>query len=81
MGAPQSRPAADVAKPPTPRRVAMRWARRLKRVLGNEIEDYARRGGRLQVIASIKEPQAIAMILARSGEAGPGSDVGRGASR
>ena len=41
MGAPQSLPAADVAKPPTTRHVAMSWARRLKRVFGIEIEDCA----------------------------------------
>ena len=38
MGAPQLLPAADVAKPPTPRHVAMSWARRLERVFGIEIE-------------------------------------------
>ena len=38
MGAPQLLPAADAAKPPTPRHVAMSWARRLKRVFGIEIE-------------------------------------------
>jgi hypothetical protein len=42
----------------------MSWARRLKRVFGIEIEDCARCGGRLQVIASIGEPQVSAMILA-----------------
>ena len=64
MGAPQSLPAAEVAKPPTPRPGAMSWARRLKRVFGIEIEDCARCGGKLQVIASIEEPQVIAKILA-----------------
>jgi len=64
MGASQSPPAADVAKPPTPRHEAMSWARRLKRVFGIEIEDCARCGGKLQVIASIEEPQVIAKILA-----------------
>ena len=64
MGAPQSLPAAEVAKPPTPRHGAMSWARRLKRVFGIEIEDCARCGGKLQVIASIEEPQVIAKILA-----------------
>jgi hypothetical protein len=42
----------------------MSWARRLKRVFGIEIEDCARCGGKLQVIASIEEPQVIAKILA-----------------
>jgi hypothetical protein len=64
MGAPQSLPAAEVAKPPTPRHGAMSWVRRLKRVFGIEIEDCARCGGKLQVIASIEEPQVIAKILA-----------------
>jgi hypothetical protein len=50
----------------TPERAggAMSWARRLKRVFGIEIEDCARCGGKLQVIASIEEPQVIAKILA-----------------
>ena len=61
---PQSLPTADVAKPPTPRHVAMSWARRLKRVFGIEIEDCARCGGKLQVIASIEEPEVLAKILA-----------------
>ena len=64
MGAAQSLPAADVAKPSTLRHGAMSWARRLKRVFGIEIEDCARCGGKLQVIASIEEPQVIAKILA-----------------
>jgi hypothetical protein len=64
MGAPQSLPAAEVAKPPTPRHGATSWARRLKRVFGIEIACCARCGGKLQVIASIEEPQVIAKILA-----------------
>ncbi len=42
----------------------MSWARRLKRVFGIEIEDCARCGGKLRVIASIEEPAVIAEILA-----------------
>jgi hypothetical protein len=42
----------------------MSWARRLKRVFGIEIEDCARCGGKLRVIASIEEPEVIAKILA-----------------
>jgi hypothetical protein len=38
--------------------------RRLKRVLGIEIEDCARCGGKLQVIASIEESEVITKILA-----------------
>ena len=55
--------AADPAKPPTPRHVAMNWARRLKRVFGIEIESCARCGGALKIIASIEEPRIIAKIL------------------
>ena len=46
-----------------PRHVAMTWAARLKRVFGIEIERCARCGGRLQVIASIEQPELIARIL------------------
>ena len=49
---------------PTPRPVAMNWARRLKRVFGIEIEGCAGCGGKLAVIASIEDPQVIARILA-----------------
>ena len=62
MGAAQQ-PPADPARPPTPRHVAMSWARRLKRVFGIEIEDCARCGGKLRIIASIEEPEVIAKIL------------------
>jgi hypothetical protein len=71
MGAPQSLPAADVAKPPTPRHVAMSCARRLKRVFGIEIEECAHCGRKLQVIASIEEPQVIAKILAHLEKTAP----------
>ena len=49
---------------PTPRHVAMSWAKRLKRVFGIDIEACARCGGKLKVIASIEEPAVIAKILA-----------------
>ena len=49
---------------PTPKHVALNWARRLKRVFGIEIEQCARCGGRLEVIASIEEPELIEHILA-----------------
>ncbi len=42
----------------------MRWAQRLKPVLGIEIEVCARCHGRLQVIASIEDPAVITRILA-----------------
>jgi hypothetical protein len=41
------------ARPPTPRHVAMSWARRLKRVFGIEIDRCGRCGGPLKVIAKI----------------------------
>jgi hypothetical protein len=55
---------ADPAGLPTPRQVAMSWARRLKRVFGIEIDHCARCGGPLRIIASIEEPGVIAKILA-----------------
>ena len=54
----------DPAKPPTPRHVAMNWARRLKRVFVVEIETCVRCGGTLKINASIEEPELIAKILA-----------------
>jgi hypothetical protein len=57
-------PPADAAKPPTPRHVAMSWARRLKRVFGIVIVRCARCSGKLRIIASLEEPQVIAKILA-----------------
>jgi hypothetical protein len=55
---------------PTPKHVAMTWARRLKRVFGIEIEQCARCGGRLTVIASIEDPEVIERILAHRRERG-----------
>ena len=46
----------------------MNWARRLKRVFGIEIEQCVRCGGRLEVIASIEEPELIERILAHRRE-------------
>jgi hypothetical protein len=63
MGA-AKQPPADPAQPPTPRHVAMNWAKRLKRVLGIDIEACARCGGKLKIIASIGEPAIIAKIRA-----------------
>jgi hypothetical protein len=70
MGAAQQ-PPADAAKPPTPRHVAMSWARRLKRVFGIEIEGCVRCGSQLKIIASIEEPEAITKILAHLERAAP----------
>jgi hypothetical protein len=56
-------PPTDPVRPPTPRHVALSWARRLKRVFGIEIEGCVRCGGQLRIIASIEEPEVIAKIL------------------
>jgi hypothetical protein len=57
IGAPQrTGPVTDSVQPPTPRHVAMSWARRLKRVFGIEIEDCARCGGKLRVVATSERP-------------------------
>jgi hypothetical protein len=42
----------------------MNWAKRLKRVFGIEIDTCQRCGGRLRIIASIKQPELVARILA-----------------
>jgi hypothetical protein len=49
----------------------MSWARRLKRVFGVQIDDCARCGGKLKIIASIEEPKVIAKILAHLEKAAP----------
>lgn len=63
-----------------PKDIRMSWARRLKRVFGIEIEQCARCGGRLKVIASIEEPELIERILAhrreRGEEAAPTASLG-----
>jgi hypothetical protein len=65
-----ARSGASASERPTPKHVAMSWARRLKRVFGIDIEQCARCGGRLRVIASIEEPQLIHCILAHRRERG-----------
>jgi hypothetical protein len=65
-----ARQGAAAAEPPTPKSLRMSWARRLKRVFGIEIEQCARCGGRLKVIASIEEPALIERILAHRRERG-----------
>ena len=57
-------------QPPTSKEVRLNWARRLKRVFGIEIEQCARCGGRLKVIASIEERELIERILAHRRERG-----------
>jgi hypothetical protein len=42
----------------------MGWAQRLKRVFGIEIDTCQRCGGTLRIVASIEQPEVIAMILA-----------------
>ena len=55
---------------PRSKDIRMNWGRRLKRVFGIEIEQCARCGGRLKVIASIEEPEIIERILAHRRERG-----------
>jgi hypothetical protein len=42
--------------PVATKRLALSWARRLKRVFGIEIERCVHCGGTLEIIASIEEP-------------------------
>jgi Putative transposase len=50
-----------------PKRLAMTWAQRLKRVFGIEIESCEHCGGAVKIIASIEEPQVIGRILEHLG--------------
>jgi hypothetical protein len=54
-----------------PKHAAMSWAQRLKRVFAIEIDTCARCGGKLQVIASIEEPEVIAKVLAHLEKTAP----------
>ncbi len=54
---------ADV-RPPAERHAAMRWAQRLKRVFGIDIENCAGCGGAMRIIACIEDPVVIKAILA-----------------
>ena len=82
---PGARSRAGTAESPTPQHMAMTWARHLKRVFDVEIEQCARCGGRLEVIASIEEPELIERILAhrreRDAEDASVSHSGRGRRR
>jgi hypothetical protein len=49
----------------------MIWAKRLKRVFGIDIEACARCGGTLRTVASIEQPDVIAMILAHRERTSP----------
>ena len=62
---------ADV-RPLAERRAAMRWAQRLKRVFGIDIEACAGCGGMMCIIACIEDPAVIKAILAHlAGNARP----------
>lgn len=52
----------------------MTWAQRLQDVSGVEIDTCARCGGKLEVIASIEEPEVIAKILAHREKTAPDPD-------
>ncbi len=65
LGAPRpSQAEGEPATPPTPRHVAMNWAKRLQRVFGIEIDTCQRCAGHLKIIAAIEESAVIARILA-----------------
>jgi len=55
--------AQGAEQPWRPCHVAMRWAQRLKRVFGVEIDACAHCGARLKLVASIEDPGVIARIL------------------
>ena len=42
----------------------MTWAQRLKRVFGIDVETCIRCGGKVKIVASVEEPNAIRAILA-----------------
>ena len=52
------------SRTPAERGAAMRWAQRLKRVFGIDIETCAGCGGTMRIIACIEDPLAIKAILA-----------------
>ena len=55
-------------RPPSKRRAAMTWARRLKRVFNMDVETCRACGGKLKVIACIEDPVVIEKILAHLNE-------------
>ncbi len=67
---PRARSRVSSPERPTPKRVAMSWAARLKRVFAIDIEQCAHCGGRLQVLVSIEEPELNERILAHRREQG-----------
>ncbi len=48
---------------PDERRRSMTWAQRLKRVFGIDVETCIHCGGKVKIVASVEEPQAIRAIL------------------
>ncbi len=54
---------ADV-RTPSEHRAAMRWAQRLKRVFGIDVQTCAACGGTMRIIACIEDPVVIRAILA-----------------
>jgi hypothetical protein len=57
---------------PSEHRAAMRWAQRLKRVFGIDVETCAGCGGAMRIIACIEDPAVIKAILAQlAGKARP----------
>jgi hypothetical protein len=60
------------ARTPSEHRAAMRWAQRLKRVFGIDVENCAGCGGAMRIVACIEDPAAIKAILAHlAGKARP----------
>ncbi len=51
------------SRTPAERRAAMRWAQRLKRVFGIDVETCAGCGGTMRIIACIEDPVVIKAIL------------------
>ena len=56
--------AKAAARTPAARHAAMRWAQRLKRVFGIDVETCAHCGGTMRIIACIEDPVVIKAILA-----------------
>lgn len=48
---------------PDEKRRSMTWAQRLKRVFGIDVETCVHCGGKVKIVASVEEPQAIRAIL------------------
>jgi hypothetical protein len=57
------RPLLAESATPAQRHRALRWAQRLKRVFGIDIERCEHGGGAMKIIAAIEDPAVIAKIL------------------